>query len=250
MIAMLLLLLQDTCDSCHSDPFEEFTSSIHDLKGLDCKSCHGTDDIDPQRAAEGKSPHKFRPTFTGRPKDVVIFCGQCHAGVAEHFAGGKHASAMNCVSCHHPHRTEPAEYAKLAKWCFSCHKDQAERMGQSKAIQSMLQEIQERAPRMKKEVADRGHLRGVPGLDFKADDERVEEARYLVSFFREAQHGVDMKALQRTADRSRTLEEKTLQSLRDNEAALSRRPLYLVGFLAVWLATGILAALKMKRWGR
>lgn len=240
MIA-LLLLLQDACADCHDEAQSEFAGSIHHSKGLDCRSCHGTDEIVPERTDR---PHSRKPTFTGKPKDIVPFCAQCHAAVSDHFAGGPHAAKMTCLACHQHHRTDPADFSKLSKWCYSCHEDQPDKL----EVASMTQGMRDRAATAHKNLLQRRPLRRVPGIDLGPDESRSEELAALAAYFREAQHGVDMKALHAAVERSKRLEAETSESLKEKETALARRPLCLAGFLALWVTTGILAALKIKRW--
>jgi hypothetical protein len=244
---LLVLALQESCESCHGDVLDDVGGSIHFKKGVDCKSCHGSDDIDSLKSAEGKSPHLFRPTFTGKPKDIVKFCARCHAAVAEHFASGKHAKnpkPMDCLACHSHHKTEEAEFSKLVKWCYACHKEQ---MGPSHEIQSIVAEVSERGDRMQKRFDSKSRLKGVPGIDLAPDQARLEEALHRGSTVKEAQHGVDRKVLAEARDRVRLLEEESARSLEEKETSLAHRPYYLAGFLILWVGTGILAARFLRR---
>ncbi len=236
MTWLLALLVQaEACDSCHGEQLGDYSGSVHHKKGLDCHSCHGTDVLDSMRAAEGKSPHLKAPTFFGKPKDMAAFCARCHAGVAEHFSAGKHAPKMDCLACHKHHATEPADFATTGKWCFSCHKQDMKGVDE---IRSMLGEARSIRPRS----TSLSNTPGVPSFELRA-----EEIQALVASLGELQHGVDRKALGGVRDRASKLSSELSASIQSHESEVARRPLYLIGFLVLWLATGFLAAAWVRK---
>ena len=112
------------CESCHK--VEGFTESVHAKSGaVDCKSCHGTHEVQPVND----------PTSGLTRTTVANACGKCHAEAADAYKISEHAIALvrmpqspTCVNCHGAHsvlavrNTEsPLHRNNEPEFCLSCH---------------------------------------------------------------------------------------------------------------------------------
>lgn len=135
---------------------QDLAADIHWQKGIQCRDCHGGNpDTTDLRAAHAQEDG-FRRLET--PQDAVEFCGRCHSDaeymqrfqpdaktdqVAKFWnsAHGRHArdvggpEAASCISCHPPHRMQPASNPRsplhptqLIETCGACHKEQRKGM--------------------------------------------------------------------------------------------------------------------------
>jgi predicted CXXCH cytochrome family protein len=133
-----------TCSACHSNDgmagkhglpsvYPSYIDSIHGfalskeglLVAANCQSCHGSHHILSRKD----------PLSATNKANVPKTCGNCHAGITEHYLNGVHGKAMAagkkdapvCSDCHTAHAilqpTEAAFRSQSTPICGSCHKD-------------------------------------------------------------------------------------------------------------------------------
>ena len=162
------------CALCHFEQAEEFSQSIHYLRGqMLCNDCHGglPFEVDTDLA---KAPDTG---FIGRPgrADIAPVCANCHTGPGEFFSQGPHhdvamADNPTCVSCHHNHLVQDATLALMDEACTACHAVGTPALARGAAIRSRLQAghqaLQAVAARLDSALAhDRSLKFALPHLD-------------------------------------------------------------------------------------
>ncbi len=127
-----------TCSlECHEDRvrqlatanYQQWSESVHALKGVTCDICHGGD---PKQAAR-ENAHKGIKNITD-PESPVYYtnvprtCGNCHPNELGTFENSKHYQklealklAPTCTTCHAPHKFSVLDPEEFRKFCGNCH---------------------------------------------------------------------------------------------------------------------------------
>lgn len=128
-----------SCSDCHQNSLVKhpFHPSIVKTKGKgsgasnDCKSCHGTHNVQSTKLATSK----------WNRSNLIESCGSCHKEAKEKFVGSKHYTALkgnvqgspDCIACHinpvsHEFYENDILKTKLVqeKLCLSCHLESSE----------------------------------------------------------------------------------------------------------------------------
>jgi hypothetical protein len=247
ILSLLLLLLlrplapaaQD-CRACHAIEEADHAGSIHDLRRIDCVSCHGRDEFDTSRL----NPHRRLPSFRGVPEDVAAHCASCHAGVADRFRESRHAAALRgaCLACHEPHATRKADWKGLSKRCAECHKAGDPHHGVADELQAGFEAAQGRLVRVDEAISA---AREPPGVSLRGARRAREELADLSRGLGEKQHAMDVAGLRGDLERAGSLEEEGRRSLAEEKGALPRRLAWLAVFLLCLLSAGALAACRV-----
>ena len=109
-------LSKPSCSECHDDRVKRFSSSVHGLKGIDCKDCHDV---------------HFLNKGAKQRIDATV-CVRCHKETCEAYVNSVHAKkgTISCTECHNPHNIkvykEQNEKERMAV-CSRCHKDYMEK---------------------------------------------------------------------------------------------------------------------------
>lgn len=127
-----------TCSlECHEDRvrqlatanYQQWSDSIHALKGVTCEKCH---DGDPA-AADKAGAHRniVERTNVESPvyyTNVPATCGKCHSKELANFVNSKHYQklealklAPTCTTCHAPHRFTLIDQDEFRNFCGNCH---------------------------------------------------------------------------------------------------------------------------------
>ncbi len=122
---------------CHEDRvrslatanYQQWSESVHALKGITCEACHGGD---PKQATKEKAHINFKNNtdpespvyYTNVPKT----CGKCHARELANFENSKHFQklealklAPTCTTCHAPHTFTIMNPEDFRQSCGNCH---------------------------------------------------------------------------------------------------------------------------------
>ncbi|MDD5473684.1 MAG: cytochrome c3 family protein [Candidatus Methanoperedens sp.] len=129
---------QVTCSlECHEERvrslatanYQQWSESLHALKGVTCEACHGGD---PAQATKEKAHKNFRNNtdpespvyYTNVPKT----CGKCHSGELANFENSTHFKrlealklAPTCTTCHVPHTFTVMNPEDFRTVCGNCH---------------------------------------------------------------------------------------------------------------------------------
>lgn len=119
----------DTCQTCHSDVANKFSSNphsrlalMHGGQGVTCESCHGPGKAHVENPAEPTSIRRFD---NATAKEVNTTCLGCHAAAHPDFERSDHAKAgVSCTSCHSIHNAASEDaLLKTAQpqLCYGCH---------------------------------------------------------------------------------------------------------------------------------
>ncbi len=126
-----------TCSlECHEDRlrqlatanYQQWSESLHALKGITCDVCHGGD---PKQATK-EMAHTFKNTTDpGSPvyyTNVPKTCGKCHPNELTNFENSTHYQklealqlAPTCTTCHAPHKFTVLDPEDFRKFCGNCH---------------------------------------------------------------------------------------------------------------------------------
>ena len=121
---------------CHEDRvrqiatanYQQWSESVHALKGVTCEACHGGD---PKQVTKEKA-HNFKNNtdpdspvyYTNVPKT----CGKCHPEELSNFENSKHYQkleslklAPTCTTCHVPHTFTVMNPEDFRVSCGNCH---------------------------------------------------------------------------------------------------------------------------------
>ena len=122
---------------CHEDRvrqlatanFQQWSESVHALKGVTCDACHGGD---PKQATKEKAHINFKNNtdpespvyYTNVPKT----CGECHSKELDNFENSTHYKkleslqlAPTCTTCHIPHTFTIMNPEDFRNSCGNCH---------------------------------------------------------------------------------------------------------------------------------
>ncbi|MFZ2411381.1 MAG: cytochrome c3 family protein [Candidatus Methanoperedens sp.] len=109
--------------------YQQWSESVHALKGVTCEACHGGD---PKQAAKEKAHINFKNNtdpespvyYTNVPKT----CGKCHSKELANFENSKHFQkleslklAPTCTTCHAPHTFTVMNPEDFRQSCGNCH---------------------------------------------------------------------------------------------------------------------------------
>lgn len=122
---------------CHEDRvrqlatanYQQWSESVHALKGITCEACHGGDT---KQATKEKAHINFKNNtdpespvyYTNVPKT----CGKCHSRELDTFENSKHFQklealklAPTCTTCHAPHTFTVMNPEEFRQSCGNCH---------------------------------------------------------------------------------------------------------------------------------
>lgn len=122
---------------CHEDRvrqlatanYQQWSESVHALKGITCESCHGGE---PGQATKEKAHINLKNAtdpespvyYTNVPKT----CGKCHSRELDNFENSKHFQklealklAPTCTTCHAPHTFTVMNPEEFRQSCGNCH---------------------------------------------------------------------------------------------------------------------------------
>lgn len=109
--------------------YQQWSESVHALKGVTCEACHGGD---PKQATKEKAHANLKNTtdpespvyYTNVPKT----CGNCHPKELTNFENSKHFQrlealklAPTCTTCHVPHTFTVMNPEDFRTTCGNCH---------------------------------------------------------------------------------------------------------------------------------
>ncbi len=123
----LSIAVSKSCQNCHRDISDEFSSSIHASVGVTCADCHGSHSIE----------RVDSPTSTVYRTNLDDLCAKCHSGeVIESYRESFHGKAVSlgsqeaatCTTCHGTHDIRPftdpesrVSEENLPTTCAQCH---------------------------------------------------------------------------------------------------------------------------------
>lgn len=109
--------------------YQQWSESLHALKGVTCDACHGGD---PKQATKALAHVNIKNVtdpdspvyYTNVPKT----CGKCHLQELDNFENSTHYKkleslqlAPTCTTCHHPHNFTVLNPEDLRNTCGNCH---------------------------------------------------------------------------------------------------------------------------------
>ncbi len=109
--------------------YQQWSESVHALKGVTCEACHGGD---PKQPSKEKAHINFKNNtdpespvyYTNVPKT----CGKCHSKELANFENSKHYQkleslklAPTCTTCHAPHTFTVMNPEEFRTSCGNCH---------------------------------------------------------------------------------------------------------------------------------
>jgi hypothetical protein len=122
---------------CHQDRlmqlatanYQQWSESVHALKGVTCDVCHGGD---PKQATKEKAHMSIKiPTDPQSPvyyTNVPQTCGKCHSDELASFEKSNHykklealQTAPTCTTCHAPHAFMVLNPEEFRNFCGNCH---------------------------------------------------------------------------------------------------------------------------------
>ncbi|MCZ7356912.1 MAG: cytochrome c3 family protein [Candidatus Methanoperedens sp.] len=122
---------------CHEDRvrqlatanYQQWSESLHGLKGITCEMCHGGD---PKQASKDQAHVGIKkPTDPESPvyyTNVPQTCGKCHSRELDNFQTSKHyqklealQTAPTCTTCHAPHTFKVLNPEEFRNFCGTCH---------------------------------------------------------------------------------------------------------------------------------
>jgi len=109
--------------------YQQWSESVHALKGVTCDACHGGD---PKQATKEKAHVNFRnitdPESPVYYTNVPKTCGKCHTKELANFENSKHFQrlealklAPTCTTCHAPHTFTVMNPEEFRISCGNCH---------------------------------------------------------------------------------------------------------------------------------
>ncbi len=263
-LLLAVLLVQQTvatdkgCIECHEKQRDDWTGSIHALKSIGCVACHGPDEV-----GTGDKPHAKNPaTFvSGKKKTSHLSCVKCHEGVVDAFKKSAHWEDMendpdsrlqSCLSCHGHHGTVHADRRMIVEQnCAKCHRPTSVQRKMADAYVSAAGALEERIGSLRDRLAPR-----VPGVSWKAGSDALGEAGQTLRQARTEQHKVErgkkgggFKTLEDALPAAAADAEKAYISLDSRIQETGKRPIRLLGFLGLVVATLLLARAWLARWG-
>ena len=127
-----------TCSlECHEDRvrqlatanYQQWTESVHALKGVTCDICHGGDPkVSDKAGAHKNMVQRTDPESPVYYTNVPNTCGKCHSKELETFESSKHYQklealklAPTCTTCHSPHKFTVLDPEEFRNFCGNCH---------------------------------------------------------------------------------------------------------------------------------
>ncbi len=122
---------------CHEDRvrqlatanYQQWSDSVHALKGVTCEKCHGGNPAAADKA--GAHQNMLERTNVKSPvyyTNVPATCGKCHSNELANFENSKHYQklealqlAPTCTTCHAPHRFTILDPEEFRNFCGNCH---------------------------------------------------------------------------------------------------------------------------------
>ncbi len=122
---------------CHEDKvrqlatanYQQWSESVHAMKGITCDTCHGGDS---KQATKEKAHINFKNNTD--PQSPVYYtnvpdtCGKCHPKELDNFKNSIHFQkleslklAPTCTTCHHPHTFTVLNPEDFRNSCGNCH---------------------------------------------------------------------------------------------------------------------------------
>jgi len=109
--------------------YQQWSESLHALKGVTCDACHGGD---PKQASKEKAHINFKnitdPDSPVYYTNVPKTCGKCHPKELDNFENSTHYKkleslqlAPTCTTCHHPHTFTVLNPEDFRNSCGNCH---------------------------------------------------------------------------------------------------------------------------------
>ncbi len=109
--------------------YEQWSESVHALKGVTCEACHGGD---PKQAAKEQAHRGIKndtePDSPVYYTNVPLTCGKCHSKELANFENSKHYTrlealklAPTCTTCHAPHTFTVMNPEEFRYSCANCH---------------------------------------------------------------------------------------------------------------------------------
>lgn len=250
--AFAAFLLQEgvDCRECHLVQGADHEGSIHAQKQIGCFECHGTDEFD---FTNTTNPHRRRPSFTGKPVDLVAFCARCHAEVADAFRKSRHFDSLQsgelraCLACHRYHGTREAAFSRIGDRCLKCHGRDDPHHGTVQELLRAFPAAALSAGRLAARIDGAGDLEATPGITLRKARERAEEAALLVADLRVRQHAMKVDRLGADLQRVADLERQGMAEIEQERTSAARRPLWLAVFLVLLLIGGAGASLRLRR---
>ena len=122
---------------CHEDKvrqlatanYQQWSESVHALKGITCDACHGGDT---KQTTKEKAHVNFKnitdPQSPVYYTNVPNTCGKCHPKELDNFENSTHFQkleslklAPTCTTCHHPHTFTVLNPEDFRNSCGNCH---------------------------------------------------------------------------------------------------------------------------------
>jgi nitrate/TMAO reductase-like tetraheme cytochrome c subunit len=122
---------------CHEDRvrqlatanYQQWSESVHALKGVTCDACHGGDPTQPTKEkAHANIANTTDPQSPVYYTNVPKTCGKCHSNELANFETSKHYQkleslqlAPTCTTCHAPHTFTVMNPEDFVTSCGNCH---------------------------------------------------------------------------------------------------------------------------------
>lgn len=109
--------------------YEQWSESLHALKGIACEACHGGDPKQPAKEkAHAGIKNTTDPESSTYYTNVPMTCGKCHSKELTNFESSKHFQrlealklAPTCTTCHVPHTFTVMNPEDFRNSCGTCH---------------------------------------------------------------------------------------------------------------------------------
>jgi len=121
---------------CHEDRvrqlatanYQQWSDSVHALKGIMCDACHGGDPTQPAMEKAHTFKNNTDPESPVYYTNVPKTCGKCHTKELSNFENSKHYQkleslklAPTCTTCHAPHTFSVMNPENFRILCGNCH---------------------------------------------------------------------------------------------------------------------------------
>lgn len=233
--------------------YQQWSESVHALKGVACEACHGGD---PKQAAKEKAHINFKNNtdpespiyYTNVPKT----CGKCHAVELDHFKNTMHyqrlraeSRAPSCVTCHQPHSFKILKASELTTFCSVCHnpKDQiaaASVPGDAKQALEKQKEFQEEVFKAKTALAEAK----AKGIDVSSARKDLEKAIAVMDDIPSLWHEFNLKDFDRQLQNGIDWAKKAEYKVSGVEPTVPRVPS--IGIAMVLVIFGILYLIRKR----
>lgn len=120
---------EDRVRQLATDNYQQWSESVHALKGVTCEACH---EGDPSQATKEKAHTGIKNNTD--PESPVYYtnvpgtCGKCHPKELFNFENSTHYKklealqlAPSCTTCHHPHTFTILSTEDFSNSCGTCH---------------------------------------------------------------------------------------------------------------------------------